>query len=76
MAKTENGFSGEIGIHYPLHVLKSLLAAGVDRARRDHLGDDGTIRIQPSLDQASSRRRFKQREKLTAKIPASITLRR
>jgi len=25
MAKTENGFSGEIGIHYPLHVLNRYL---------------------------------------------------
>ena len=76
MAKQEMKFSGEIGIHYPLHVLNRYLLPELIGLAETTWGTMGQFGFSPSLDQASSRRRFKQCEKLTAKIAASITLRR
>jgi hypothetical protein len=54
MSKQEKKFSGEIGIHYPLHVLNRYSLPELIGLAERGLADDGTIWIQPGLDQRQS----------------------
>ena len=54
MAKQEKKFSGEIGIHYPLHVLNRYSLPELIGLAETAWRTMGQIRIQPGLDQRQS----------------------